>query len=777
MELLRGNTKIKEFIQKIEALPKPPTEESILLRVLVQIMVMVGIIATDVASQAMNPMSIWAIPLSIIGAVISWRRRKRKNIALKFSLAMAMIVTLVIFLGNIFQSLNDTRLVLAEFLVQLQVLHSFDLPRRKDLGYSMIIGLILIGVSATLSQTIAFAPWLLLLLLLGIPTLVLDYRSRIRLSPWENNFNSLRKEKNTSRKHYFWQNSPLSPRRLFSLSLIILALGLFIFAVMPRYPSYQIQSFPVNAPEGFENMNFRGGDRSVVNPGYNPDGTPRGDIMGEGEGGGSSEDELSYYGFNTTINQNLTSTISQRKIVLRIRSQAPGFWRVLSFDDYTGQGWQVSREDQTVDINRNFWNYQFNLSYPSIPGDTRRIIQTYTVVRDLPNIIPNLMYPQYLYFPSAQVALDTEGALRAPASLTEGLTYTVVSRVPYRRQGQLQQAGNIYPESISNYYLNISPEIKETVKEKAEALLLKAGRELPSNYDKALYLAQAIKQNYEVKTDMGLLAEGEDLVTAFLERGGGFPDQFATVYTMMLRSLDIPSRFTVGFASGQFNPFTGYYVVHNTDAHALTEVYFPNYGWFYFDPLPGHEIIPPSFEDDNPFGVLGVIWRWVAGWLPSPIVDFITILFENIFKVIRNFLMQGWLTRLWRFLTGGLVGILIGVLGLILSAFLGWLTWLNIGKFIRRQKLAKLPPMAKIYLEMLDLFKEKGYPIKHPAQTPREYAHSLREFLLPQQTEIVFLVTNSYTQWRYGGMNLNPDYVRSQYDLLRKSLNLNLVAK
>lgn len=97
--------------------------------------------------------------------------------------------------------------------MQLQVLHSFDLPRRKDLGYSMIIGLILIGVSATLSQTLAFAPWLLALLLLGIPTLVLDYRSRMGLNVWEENFRQLKQEKNLFRQKQLWQSSPLSPKK------------------------------------------------------------------------------------------------------------------------------------------------------------------------------------------------------------------------------------------------------------------------------------------------------------------------------------------------------------------------------------------------------------------------------------------------------------------------------------------------------------------------------------------------------------------------------------
>jgi len=48
----------------------------------------------------------------------------------------------------------------------------------------------------------------------------------------------------------------------------------------------------------------------------------------------------------------------------------------------------------------------------------------------------------------------------------------------------------------------------------------------------------------------------------------------------MLRSIGIPARLVAGFSPGEFNPFTGLYVVRNTDAYAMTEVYFPKYGWF-----------------------------------------------------------------------------------------------------------------------------------------------------------------------------------------------------
>ena len=107
-------------------MPKTSPEESLLLRVLVQSMVVVGIIATDVAAE--THLSLWAIPLSIVGATWSWYHRHGRNIGAKFGLALAMLGALGYFVSHLVGSLNDTRLVLAELLVQMQTIHTFDLP-------------------------------------------------------------------------------------------------------------------------------------------------------------------------------------------------------------------------------------------------------------------------------------------------------------------------------------------------------------------------------------------------------------------------------------------------------------------------------------------------------------------------------------------------------------------------------------------------------------------------------------------------------------------------
>jgi transglutaminase-like putative cysteine protease len=757
----------RELRRQIASLPQPKTEESITLRILVQLLVAVGIIATDVA--AYTTLSFWAVPLTFLGGIWSWYRRRERNIFMKFLIAIGMLLALGNFFGNLIQNLNDTRLVLAQLLIQLQVLHSFDLPRRKDLGYSMVIALILIGVAGTVSQTIVFAPFLLAFLALALPILILDYRSRLNLDSSSLFPRWVRKKGLVSASSSKY--SPLSPRRLSGVLAIIVVLGLGIFIAMPRVPGYQLQSFPVSAPGDLSSQLLDGEDTGrISNPGYvNP-----GEEGGGGDDTGRSPTEgkgtvnpIHYSGFNSQMNQNLRGEM-QPQIVLRVRSQAPGFWRVVAFDEYTGQGWKISRDNQEQIIERPSWSYRFWFNFPESIGETKDIIQSYTAVTDLPNLIPALSVPERLYYPTEEIIIGPEGDLRSPTGIiVEGLTYTVISEVPLRDRAALAKAGTDYPERITDYYLSVPPDIKEQVRAQAEELLAKSEKPLTAPSEQALYLAQALKQNYSIQPDLPFLEDDEDLVSSFLfKHQGGYPDHFSTTLTIMLRSLGIPARLVTGYAPGQFNPFTGFYVVRNTDAYAMTEVYFPGYGWFPFDPIPGHELVPPSWEESQAFSVLRQFWNWVAGWLPSPITGFISNVWSFTIAVIIK--TVSWL---WRFFSGSVIGWLAGAITLVVLSFLGWLGWQQGKNWQRRRRLAKLPPMERLYYQMVAQLTAKGYP-KHPAQTPREFVQGVTPHLSPEVLTLVDEISQAYVDWRYGQRSPNIPHLRQQLQGLRKQLSV-----
>lgn len=732
-------------------MPKTSPEESLLLRVLVQLMVVIGIIATDVAAE--TNLSLWAIPLSIVGATWSWYHRHDRNIGVKFGLALAMLGALGYFVSHLVGSMNDTRLVLAELLVQMQVIHTFDLPRRKDLGYSMTIGLILISVAGTLSQTLTFAPLLLLFLTIAIPVLFLDYRSRLNLSPL-----IITSPTQITKIGLPWQ-------RLGQLLGIVLAIGLVIFALMPRFPGYQ-GSLPVSAPVKYEQKQFDA--KGIINPGYQrkgKGGNGKGQQI-DGKGGdGKSDgtlDENFYYGFNSQINQNLRG-IMKPKMVMRVRSQAPGFWRALAFDRYTGQGWEISRNSQTRKVNRPEWDYKFTLGYPTSKMPTKQVIQSYTALEELPNIIPAMSSVTELYFPTPEIAIDKEGSIRSPVGLQTGLTYTAVSQVPFRDRQLLDKASTNYSPDITNYYRQIPAKVAAKIQTYTQDLIAKSTQQqvgknsqpLTSNYAKALYLAQYLKQHYRLPQDPIALArvpDGEDLASWFLFRcegkstsceTGGYADHFATTYTMMLRSIGIPARLAVGFDPGRFNPFTGFYEVANTDAHALTEVYFPDYGWFAFDPIPGHPLTPPGVDEDQTFSALGQLWNWVASWLPSPVTAWLAYIWS---------LTLGWLAvgigGFFGLFSQGWLGIFSGSAIAISIAFCGWWGWQQWGKWRHRQWLKKLSPVERVYQQMLAQLNDTTP--KHPAQTPLEYAQIVRETRSTSTSILVTEISQAYTAWRYG---------------------------
>jgi protein-glutamine gamma-glutamyltransferase len=275
-------------------------------------------------------------------------------------------------------------------------------------------------------------------------------------------------------------------------------------------------------------------------------------------------------------------------------------------------------------------------------------------------------------------------------------------------------------------------------------------------------LAQYLKQRYTIQPELPFLGPKEDLVEAFLFKyQGGYPDHFATTLTMMLRSIGISARLVVGFAPGEFNPFTGLYVVRNTDAYAMTEIFFPKYGWFAIDPIPGHELIPPAIEDSQTFSVLHQFWKWVAGWLPTPVSSWFNRVFGTLFAWLGSWL--GWFTKSWW-------EFLMGLFGAVLLGFGGWLSWQGWRQWRYYRQLSRLPAMESLYRQMIDWLASQGCR-KHPTQTPLEYAQQAYTQHPPHRAEGIQAISQAYVQWRYGGVMPNLDQLRQQFKIIRHRQN------
>ncbi|MCU0550265.1 MAG: DUF3488 and DUF4129 domain-containing transglutaminase family protein [Leptolyngbya sp. Prado105] len=733
----------QQLQSRIQVLPESQPEDSILFRVLTQSLVTIGILATDMAAE--THLGLWAIPLSAIGASWSADQRRKKNTGFKFLLAIAMIIALFAFMTRLPAALQagDTRLILAEFLIQVQVLHTFDLPRRKDLGYSMMIGLVLLALASTLSQTMRFGVLLVAFLAIALPVLMLDYSSRLGVSSLKSDVNRLKK---------------VTFGKLPMIFAIVTALGLVFFMLMPRLPGYQLRMFPVSSPvavqERFDNQVIRnpGAGQNALESEVRGGGSPK--PGGERQSLNDRKDEF-YQGFGDKISQNPRPKLKPR-VIMRVRSQIEGFWRVMAFDRYTGQGWEISRNAKTRTVTRSPWSYRFFLAPPVTMSRTREVIQTFKISSEMPNLIPALSAPRELYFPTDEIAVDQEFGLRSPVELQSGMTYSVISDVPYRDRTvlRLNSSKVQYPENSP--YLQLPPGLRQRLAKETERILATSEQPIESDYEKALYLGQYLKQRYRIQ-EFQALKPDEDLVEAFLANRGGDRDHFSTALTVMLRSIGVPARLVAGYAPGQFNPFTGLYVVRNTDAYAITEIQVPRSGWFTIDPIPGHELIPPSVEEYQPFSLIERFWNWVAGWLPSPVSAW----FNEIFKSVRNAL--SWFFQLFN---QGLSGFFTATIVLTGVGFLGWLSFQGWQKWRQHQRSKHLRPMERLYQTMLHQLARQGFQ-KHSAETPLEYARHARKVQSRERAVVIEEISQAYVSWRYGKVSPNLPVLQQKLKQLK----------
>src|ERR687897_3842491 len=157
---------------KLPESPKRRPEDSIELRAWVLAAVLVGEAAV-LTSGYFGAVTAVLVPfLTVVAFVVSYLRRRDRNIIIKVMLAFGALAALAMFFREVLSSLYDTRVPLARLFLWVQVIHAFNVPARKDLAYSLVSALILIPVGAVLSTSLWYGVFVLAFLLCSSGALV-----------------------------------------------------------------------------------------------------------------------------------------------------------------------------------------------------------------------------------------------------------------------------------------------------------------------------------------------------------------------------------------------------------------------------------------------------------------------------------------------------------------------------------------------------------------------------------------------------------------------------
>lgn len=268
---------------------------------------------------------------------------------------------------------------------------------------------------------------------------------------------------------------------------------------------------------------------------------------------------------------------SQNLEVFMVSSPVKAYWRLTSLDSFNGNIWSS---------NESYKEVKTKLPKAGRPAPGPQV-QTSFQISALSSIwLPAPYDPVRIDGVSDISYNEDSGSLISSKDTADGLAYTVSSVLPQYTAAVLNGAGPIDPNAAKEArYLKL-PDIPAKVR----ALAQEITKGKATEYDKALALQNYLRTNYSYSTDVRL-NHSDSAISEFLfgPVKKGYCEQFAGSYAVMARSIGLPTRIAVGFTSGTVGE-DGLYHVHNEQAHAWPEVFFPNIGWAAFEPTPGRAV-------------------------------------------------------------------------------------------------------------------------------------------------------------------------------------------
>ncbi|MFP4498154.1 MAG: transglutaminaseTgpA domain-containing protein, partial [Vulcanimicrobiota bacterium] len=571
---------LDEFIKRLKMKKRKP-ENSIPFRLFTMISVLVSVLAI-MHQQEWPLITIPAVLITAAGYYVSYVRRDKKNTLIKVGIALLMMLALLDFFRNLRANPFDPRAPLATLLIWLQAFHSFDLPSRHDLNYSLLVALILMAVASVMAIDSTIIAYYIAFIFACSAALVYQGLSR---------FNEIA-EKNEELEINFVL------KKMVTVTLLVIIASMTVYLFIPRYHNFDSPILPrswvVNLPK--------------ISTGglFNPNNDMSAEEMRNTRGRDLGWNPNNYFGFSPYVHLNYRGKLSDTEI-MKVQSSSWSYYRGLVFDNYDGTGWSITGEE-----NGEFEEISKTLPPLKIEPDdkilekwdeTEEIVQIYHVKREMPNIIFGSYQTISLFFPSNTIYLDKNGGIRSPYPLEKGMIYSTIShKIPinsetmraiekeHQRLSELKQNGIVeMVDEKDMKYLQLPENVPGRVDSLTRTIIRETVGEDASDYRKALAVSQYLKDTYPYDLEIPYFPDDCDTVDYFLfEQRRGYCEHFATSLAIMLRTQGIPARMVFGYLPGHYDVFSRLYSVKQSDAHSWVEAYVPGYGWMSFDPTPGY---------------------------------------------------------------------------------------------------------------------------------------------------------------------------------------------
>ncbi|MCC7075963.1 MAG: DUF3488 domain-containing protein [Acidimicrobiia bacterium] len=269
-------------------------------------------------------------------------------------------------------------------------------------------------------------------------------------------------------------------------------------------------------------------------------------------------------------------------VVFRVTSPEGNYWRLTSLDAFDGRRWERSDDPPLL---------------PATAPPTRDLLYEVEIVDLSSPWLPVAPFPAAAHRSSK--VNEATGSLDLATRTEPGVTWEVRSAVPAPSADDLRRAPDALPDSSEvDYYLRT-----DGVTEGIKAWIEETTAGTDTKYDAIMAMQKRLRTyTYSLEPDPG--HSSDDLEHFLLETRTGYCEQFSAALAVLAREIGVPSRVATGYLTGERVGRVGddlVFEVRGANAHAWTELWFPDYGWLPFEPTPDvGSLSAPYFQEDVP---------------------------------------------------------------------------------------------------------------------------------------------------------------------------------
>ena len=260
------------------------------------------------------------------------------------------------------------------------------------------------------------------------------------------------------------------------------------------------------------------------------------------------------------------------KIILRIHTGVPlpagpwpRYWRARVFNFYTGRDWTTNARISDFT--------SVALAPEDMPGSVLEEIEDLrddrSIVVGMPDIVTTDLAANAERLPDGSLAALTTGG--------SATRYQILSRP----QEQATPPRPDTPPPDLSSYLALPKDYSQRVRDLAQVVA--GGR--ASAYERALALEAYLRGLPYAYAVQPVPPRGDAVDQFLFDMRQGYCTYYASAMAVMARSLGIPARLAIGYATGELDAAGNTYLVRQADAHAWAELYIDG-RWLPFEPTP-----------------------------------------------------------------------------------------------------------------------------------------------------------------------------------------------